>query len=132
MGIEFALNFEPKFMSFANLRVYKIAFQLESELYGLVCQIPNYRFENTCQQILRSSSSVSANIAEGCGKRYFVKEFIRFLNIALGSCDETQHHINTLFLKKLLEKEKYNDLAKQYKNLSVRILNLINHLTKAN
>ncbi len=117
-------------MIFSQLKIYQISHQLESELYLVVCQIPNHKFENACGQILRSSSSISANIVEGCGKQYYKKEFIRFLNNALGFSDETQHHLQVLFNKKLLAEKTFIQFAKRYKNLSVRILNLINCLKK--
>ena len=43
-------------------------------------------------QLRRSASSISANIAEGCGKTSR-KETIRFLEIASGSANETEHHL---------------------------------------
>jgi four helix bundle protein len=43
-------------------------------------------------QILRAVLSISTNIAEGCGKRSS-KEFVRFLEIALASAQEVQHHL---------------------------------------
>ena len=128
IGLLLLLKSLYKPMSFEKLEVYRIAFQLESKLFEILSKKQAYRFENTCQQILRSSSSVSANIAEGCGKKYFTKEFIRFLNIALGSSDETQHHLKALFLRKFVLKEDYDYFARRYKNLSVKILNLISYL----
>ncbi|MBI4078993.1 MAG: four helix bundle protein [Candidatus Levybacteria bacterium] len=47
----------------------------------------------TCQfkkQYNRSSASIGANIAEGFG-RYKTKEYERFLQIALGSANETDY-----------------------------------------
>lgn len=44
------------------------------------------------QQILRAAASVSANIAEGCGKRT-TREFLRFIEIALGSSRELENHL---------------------------------------
>lgn len=41
-------------------------------------------------QLIRSSASVGANIAEGYG-RFGTKEYARFLQIALGSANETEY-----------------------------------------
>lgn len=43
-------------------------------------------------QIRRSSTSIPANIAEGCGRGGDV-EFTRFLQIALGSASELEYHL---------------------------------------
>ncbi|WP_445709701.1 four helix bundle protein [Flavobacterium mesophilum] len=50
----------------------------KEELYGLI------------SQIRRASSSIPNNISEGCG-RSSDKEFNQFLNIALGSANETEY-----------------------------------------
>jgi four helix bundle protein len=47
-------------------------------------------------QLRRSSTSVSANIAEGCSQAS-LEQFARFLAIAIGSVTETQNHL--LFLR---------------------------------
>lgn len=46
-------------------------------------------------QILRSSFSVGANIAEGFGK-FQGKEYKRFLSMALGSANETEYWLELL------------------------------------
>jgi len=43
-------------------------------------------------QMRRAAASVTANIAEGCG-RNGDREFIRYLKIALGSANELEDHI---------------------------------------
>ncbi|MBA3919739.1 MAG: hypothetical protein C0516_14275 [Gemmatimonas sp.] len=47
-------------------------------------------------QLRRSSTSVPANIAEGCSQAS-LEQFARFLAIAIGSVTETQNHL--LFLR---------------------------------
>jgi four helix bundle protein len=47
------------------------------------------------KQIIRSASSVGANIAEGYGK-YKGKEYTRFINIALGSANETEYWLGLI------------------------------------
>lgn len=42
-------------------------------------------------QLTRATESIAANIVEGCGARTR-KEFARFLDIAIKSANETEHH----------------------------------------
>jgi len=117
-------------MHFSELRVYKIATQLEKEIYHVVQKIPyNWEIEQT-KQIKRSSSSISANIVEGWSRRFYARDYIRFLSIALGSSDETQHHIRILYNKDCVDQIFCEKYTKEYKNLSIKILNYINYLRK--
>lgn len=53
------------------------------------------------------------------------KDFIKYLTYALASSDETQAHLKQIYTTELISKEKYLDLSKKYKNLSVRLINYI-------
>ncbi len=78
-------------MNFENLEVWKRACQLSVEVYAAMKDLKDFGFKD---QITRSSLSVPSNIAEGMVKPS-VKEKIRFLHIANGSCVEmrTQAYI---------------------------------------
>lgn len=113
-----------------DLMIYKIALELATEIANLVKVIPfNWKIKEV-DQILRSSSSVPSNIAEGFAQRFYPKKFHYYLNIALGSSDETQNHLKKLRNDNKINVDKANHHIKRCKNLSVRILNLINHLRK--
>jgi len=115
-------------MPFNDLRIYQTATKLSKEVDELVNKIPNNWKIKEVNQIKRSSSSVAPNIAEGCAKQIYPKEYIRYLNIALGSSDETQSHIFLLYNKGYISKTDYDYFTNQYKNLSIKILNLIHKL----
>ena len=115
-----------------ELVIYQIALQLAKEVNELVKQIPNYWTIEEYEQILRSSSSVPSNIEEGFAQRFYPKKFIYFLNIALGSSDESKGHIRKLCNNGHIRPEIANDYIKKYKNLSVRILRFINYSKKKN
>ncbi len=119
-------------MTITDLKVYNIAVELENKLFQITDGIPNKWRIDQVKQIERSSASISTNICEGYCKRFYQKDFIRYLFIALGSCDETQHHLRVLKFKKFIDKDSYSIYASKYKNLSVRILNFINYLRKKN
>ncbi|MBU1018095.1 four helix bundle protein [Patescibacteria group bacterium] len=113
-----------------DLVIYKIALDLAIEIADLVKRIPYNWSIVEAGQILRCSSSVHSNIAEGFSHRFYLKQFIRYLNIALGSSDEAQNHLQKLRNSNHLNIEVTDNYIKRYKNLSVRILNLINYLRK--
>lgn len=119
-------------MHFTDLRIYKIAIKLSIEIEELIKEIPYYWTIEESDQIKRSSSSSPSNIAEGFAKRIYPKEFIRYLNIALGSSDETQNHLISLFNKKYINEKIYNYYLNQYKNFSIKTLNFIKTIAKNN
>ena len=115
-----------------ELVIYQIALQLAKEINKFVKQIPYYWDIEECRQILRSSSSCSSNIQEGFAQRFYVKKFIHYLNIAIGSSDESKGHMENLRNNGHVKPEIADDYIRKYKNLSVRILNFVNHLKKKN
>jgi len=70
--------------------------QLAAEIYRAFQNNLDYTFKN---QICRASLSIPSNIAEGY-ELNTTKEFIRFLNIAKGSCGELR---TQLYIAKDLE-----------------------------
>lgn len=100
-------------MFFTDLRIYQIAIKLSTEIYEISKKIPYYWQIEEINQIKRSSGSVPSNIAEGFGKQIYPKEYIRFLNIALGSSDETQSHIIMLYNKSHISKLNYDYFLNQ-------------------
>jgi len=115
-----------------DLVIYNFALELAKELHELTDKIP-YRWGiKDIDQIRRSSSSVSSNITEGFGQRFYPNKFLYYLNIAKGSSDETQNHLRSLLNKKYINYEKACYYLKRYKNLSVKILNFINHIKRKN
>ena len=77
---------EKKF-SFEGLDVYKAARALVRDVYRLQHQFPKYETYALGDQVRRSASSVTSNIAEGSGRNSF-KEKSHFIEIAYGSLME--------------------------------------------
>ena len=78
---------EEKKFSFEELEVYKSARLLVRDIYRLQHRFPKYEIYALGDQIRRSSSSVTSNIAEGSGRASF-KEKSHFIEIAYGSLME--------------------------------------------
>ena len=60
------------------------------EIYKITASFPKEELYGLTSQIRRAASSIPTNISEGC-VRNSDKEFNQFLNIALGSANETEY-----------------------------------------
>ena len=77
-----------KSFSFENLEAYKVAKDLVVEIYKLQKTFPREELFALGDQIRRSASSITSNIAEGCGRNSY-KEKNHFIEIAFGSMTES-------------------------------------------
>lgn len=80
------------FKSFEDLDVWKLSRDFRNEIFELVKQFPNEEKFRLTDQIIRSSRSITANIAEGHG-RFHYQENIQFCRQARGSLTETKDHL---------------------------------------
>ena len=78
--------------SFTELEVWKKARILKNELLELTQSFPSDEKFRLTDQIIRSSRSINATIAEGHG-RYTFKDQLHFCVIARGSLSETYNHL---------------------------------------
>lgn len=81
-------NMEERLFSFEKLEAYREARLLVREVYRLQNKFPQEEKYALGDQIRRSSTSITSNIAEGCG-RNSLKEKINFISIAFGSLSES-------------------------------------------
>ena len=78
--------------NFRELNVWKDGRTLVKDIYTLTKLLPDSERFGLISQIQRSAVSIPSNIAEGCSK-YSQKDFVRFLQIGLGSAYELESHI---------------------------------------
>lgn len=101
---------------FRDWPVYKSAQQLYTLVLGIVGDLPKeFRFE-LGSQILRSSSSIILNIAEGSGKQS-EKELNRFIETALGSAYETLANLDILLSNGLIDQKNFLEAEKTIKDI---------------
>src|SRR5262245_1435785 len=77
---------------FREFKVWHKAHGLTLEIYRNTATFPREELYGLTSQLRRASSSIPANIAEGCG-RWGNSEFGRFLQIGMGSASELEYHI---------------------------------------
>lgn len=94
---------------FKDLRVWAKAHELTLAIYEKTNLFPKEELYGLTSQIRRASSSIAANIAEGCGRRSD-GEMKRFLQIARGSASELEYHLILARDLKLLSSSEYKQL----------------------
>ena len=78
-------------------RVWQLARELVITIHEMtLTKLPKFELFEEGSQIRRAIKSVKSNIVEGHGRRRYKQEFIRFVDYALASCDETADHFDTL------------------------------------
>jgi four helix bundle protein len=77
---------------FRQLKVWQKSHQLTLALYKLTASFPREETYGLTAQIRRASSSISANLAEGCGRNGDA-ELARYCSIASGSASELEYHL---------------------------------------
>ncbi|OGX08495.1 MAG: hypothetical protein A2Z88_04835 [Omnitrophica WOR_2 bacterium GWA2_47_8] len=77
--------------TFQDYQVWQKAHKLVLEIYKVTKDFPDSEKFGLVAQVRRSSSSICANIAEGYRKS--TKDFIRYLDIAQASLEETKYHL---------------------------------------
>ena len=77
---------------YKGLVLWQKARDLVREIYAITADLPREEMFGLKSQIRRAAVSIPSNIAEGYGRQYRT-EYIRFLNIARGSCYEVETQI---------------------------------------
>jgi four helix bundle protein len=95
--------------NFENLRVYQLAERLADEVWKVVDGWNQFEKSTVGQQIVRAADSVGANIAEGSGRGSF-QDNRRFIRIARGLLNETQHWLRCAYKRTLLSTEQVEKL----------------------
>jgi four helix bundle protein len=99
-------------MSYKNLEIWRLAREAVIDIHKMTLkELPKFEIFEESSQIRKSSKSIKSTIVEGYGRRRYKQEFIRFLNYAIASNDETIDHLETLFeTGSLVDKEIYNSI----------------------
>jgi len=92
---------------FENLRVYQLAEEIADLAWDVVTSWDRLPQETVGRQLINSSDSIGANIAEGAG-RGSAADNRRFAKIARGSLFEVKHWLRRAYKRKLLsERDKF-------------------------
>jgi len=107
-----------------DLDVFKLSYQLAIEIFNATRIFPKVERYSLTDQIVRSSRSIAANIAEGWGKRVYENEFKGHLIYSMGSLEETKAWL--LFAKDsmYISIESFEMMHKKFDELGAKIYKL--------
>ncbi len=106
--------------NFENLDIYKLSEKLSDEIWQIVLPWNYLSQETVGKQMIRSTDSIGANIAEGSG-RGTDKDYLRFLKISRGSLYETRHWLRRAYKRKLLKDKQVNMLKEMIDELTPKL-----------
>ena len=105
---------------FEQLRVYRLSEQLADAIWNAVWSWDRLARDTVGKQLIRSADSIGANIAEGTGRGAY-RDNRRFVRVARGSLNETQHWLRRAFVRKLLTEEQVAVLKEIVDNLAPQL-----------
>jgi four helix bundle protein len=115
--------------TYRDLIVWQKAMSLVTSIYGKTTTFPKHELYGLTSQIRRCSISIPSNIAEGYG-RNSTGDYIRFLQIALGSLYELQTQTEISFNLVYLSKDDFEELYQQNREIERMLSSLIQKLKK--
>lgn len=119
------------FTKFEDIRMWQDARSLFNTVRTITLREHAKHDYNWKDQILRSSSSVMANIAEGF-ESGSDKQFANFCMYARRSASEVRSHLYYGFDCEYMTKEEFDALANLTKKISAGLLALIRYLSETN
>jgi four helix bundle protein len=111
----------------SDLDVFNLSYNFAMDIFRISRSFPKEERYSLTDQIVRSSRSIAANIAEGWGKRVYENEFKKHLIYAMGSLEETK--VWLLFSKdcEYIPVEVYNKFSLQYDEIGAKIYKLFDN-----
>jgi four helix bundle protein len=119
------MNDKAYLFNFEKLTVWQDARKFTTGIYNVTDKFPDKEKFGLSSQIQRSAVSVTANIAEGSGRKS-KKEFSRYIKISYGSLMETLSHAYVAFDRKYISEEKLDEI-REYVLMLANKLNSLNN-----
>jgi four helix bundle protein len=114
------------FQSFDDLEVWQRGCRLAVDVFQAFRSCRNFTMQD---QVQRAALSVPSNVAEGY-ERNSNREFVRFLNIAKGSCGELRTQLYISRKLDFLNKADFDRLVRESKEISAILHGLSRAVSK--
>ena len=111
--------------NYKDLKVWDKAHKFTLKVYEASKLFPKDELYSLTNQLRRAASSIPANVAEGCGKNT-QSELAHYLNIALGSANESEYFLILSKDLNYLSEEDFTELYNSINEIKAMLISLIN------
>lgn len=113
--------------TFRDIFIWQKSMSLVTKIYTYTNHFPKEEVFGLTSQIRRCSVSIPSNVAEGFG-RESNKEYLRFLNISLGSLFELQTQLEIAKNVQYLDEVKFNEIYEDTREIERMLVSFINKI----
>ena len=108
----------------SDLEVFNLSYNFAMDIFKTTRSFPKEETYSLTDQIIRSSRSISTNIAEGFGRRVYENEFKKHLVYAMSSLEEVK--VWLLFAKDCgyIKLEMYDGFCLKYDEIGAKLYKL--------
>jgi four helix bundle protein len=110
--------------SYKDLAVYRNSYEAAILVSKLTRKFPLVEQYELARQLRRSARSIPGNLAEGWAKRNSPQEFKRYIQMAIGSCHETQTWLDMSKDEGYISADEHADLMRKYDLIGVMLQSL--------
>ncbi|MBZ5643050.1 MAG: four helix bundle protein [Acidobacteriia bacterium] len=107
-----------------DLDVFRESYAAALDVSRLVKRFPPFEQYELASQLRRAARSIPANIVEGWGKRASTPEFKRFLQISIGSCDETRMWLDMSKDEGYINEKDCQEIKERYNRIGAMLSSL--------
>ena len=115
---------------FDKLEIWKVSMSLVKDIYELLAIYPKTEVYGLVSQMKRCAISIPSNIAEGF-RRKGPKDFIRFLNISLGSLAELETQVLIAIKLEYSTDEAMKEVLKKINYVTAMTFSFIKYLRRS-
>jgi len=116
--------------SYRDLEIYQLSYELAVKVHKFSLKLPQFELWEEGRQVRKSSKGITSCIVEGCGRRKYKADFIKFLTYSHASCDETIVHLNFIKDTHDTDIEILNFFFEKYDELGRKINKYIQYVEK--
>lgn len=114
--------------TYRDLLVWQKAIAFVTQIYKAVKGFPKEELYGLTSQIKRSAISIPSNLSEGYGRKSR-KDYLRFLQIAMGSLFEIQTQLEISKNLEFLSESHFNELYENSREIERMLSSLINKIS---
>jgi four helix bundle protein len=107
--------------TYHDLDVFREAYAAALDVSRLCKHLPPLEQYELAGQLRRAARSIPANIVEGWGKRASTLEFKRYLQIAIGSCDETRMWLDMCKDEGYIQEKDCKEVKERYNRIGAML-----------